>query len=184
MTKENRTEVCCSLPPGTATVVWRADRIVAVRLGRRALAGPSDNGACHALLSALDRGAAAAGLQYDLGSLPEFTRKVLRLCSRIPSGSVRTYGQLAVAAGRPGAARSVGQAMAANPLPLVIPCHRVVRSGGFIGGYTGGTAWKEFLLGREGWTLTGKGRTRRLAAWPGEPAGSAEKPETRMTNEK
>ena len=148
-------------------MVWRADRVVRVRLTRRPLKRPTDNGACHALLLALDRGAAAAGLQYDLGSLPEFTRKVLRLCGRIPPGSVRTYGQLAAAAGRPGAARAVGQAMAANPLPLVIPCHRVVRSGGFIGGYTGGTAWKEFLLGREGWTLVGKGRTRRLARRPG-----------------
>lgn len=183
MTRQNRTELRCSLPPGTATVVWRGDCIVAVRLGRRSLAAPSDSGACHALLAALDRGAAAAELRYDLGNLPEFTCRVLRLCGRIPSGSVRTYGQLARMAGRPGAARAVGQAMAANPLPLVIPCHRVVRAGGLIGGYTGGAAWKEFLLNREGWTLTGRGRSRRLAARPGSrPAGA--KPETRTTNEK
>ncbi len=162
----NRAQSSCSLPPGTATLVWRQDRVVAVKLSCRPLNHPNDSGVCNALLTALDRGPAAAGLRFDLGRLPEFTRAVLRLCSRIRSGQVRTYGELARAAGRPGAARAVGQAMATNPLPLIIPCHRVVRSNGYIGGYTGGMVWKEFLLEREGWTLTGRAGSRRLVSRP------------------
>jgi methylated-DNA-[protein]-cysteine S-methyltransferase len=158
----NQSETPCSLPPGTATVSWRGDRVVAVRLSRHRLRSHNVGEACRLLLEALDKGPAAAGLRYSLGDCSEFQRAVLRYCGRIRAGEVRTYGELARAAGRPGAARAVGQVMARNPLPLVIPCHRVVSAGGRLGGYTGGPAWKEFLLAREGWTFTGSGRARSL----------------------
>lgn len=85
----------------------------------------------------------------DLSSLPEFTRAVLRAASRIPRGQVTTYADLARAVGKPAAARAVGQAMKRNPVPVVIPCHRVVASNG-LGGYSAGLAWKRRLLRLEG----------------------------------
>lgn len=81
----------------------------------------------------------------------DFRRDVLRACAAIPEGQTRTYGELAAAAGRPRAARAVGTAMATNPLPPLVPCHRVVRGDGRIGNYgAGGTARKIEMLTREG----------------------------------
>jgi len=80
-----------------------------------------------------------------------FRRKVLDACARIPEGEVRTYGQLAAECGSPGAARAVGSAMAQNPVPGPIPCHRVVRGDGRLGEYSaGGSARKNEMLEREG----------------------------------
>jgi O-6-methylguanine DNA methyltransferase len=69
---------------------------------------------------------------------------------RVPAGTVVSYGELAALSGRPRAARAVGTAMARNPFPILVPCHRVVRSSGDIGEYGGGRAWKERLLRFEG----------------------------------
>jgi methylated-DNA-[protein]-cysteine S-methyltransferase len=79
-----------------------------------------------------------------------FQRKVLRRLSRLPFGRVISYGELAARAGSPKGARAVGAAMAANPMPVVIPCHRVIESRGKLGGYTGGVAIKKRLLTHEG----------------------------------
>ncbi len=79
-----------------------------------------------------------------------FQRAVWQALLEIPYGETRSYAQVAAAVGRPRAARAVGAANAANPLPLVIPCHRVVASGGSLGGYGGGLALKEALLRLEG----------------------------------
>ena len=94
----------------------------------------------------------------DLDSCPPFQQAVLRATARIPRGQVRTYGQLAAQLGKPGAARAVGNALAANPFPLVIPCHRVVRAGGRLGGFGGGSALKRALLAREGVAIGETGR--------------------------
>jgi methylated-DNA-[protein]-cysteine S-methyltransferase len=77
-----------------------------------------------------------------------FSLRVLALLRAVPYGSTLTYGELAAQAGRPRAARAVGQVMAANPLPLVIPCHRVLAAGGAPGGYSGGggQSTKKWLL--------------------------------------
>lgn len=81
----------------------------------------------------------------------EFYRRVWRETSRIPRGKVCTYGQIATKIDHPRAARAVGTALAANPFPLLIPCHRVIRSGGELGNYSaGGPAVKQHLLEREG----------------------------------
>ncbi len=84
-----------------------------------------------------------------LDGLSAFRRSVSRALRRVPFGRTVTYGQLARRAGRPGAGRAVGQAMAANPLPLLVPCHRVVAADG-LGGFGGGQALKRRLLALEG----------------------------------
>ncbi|MFH1910729.1 MAG: MGMT family protein, partial [Pseudomonadota bacterium] len=76
----------------------------------------------------------------------------------IPRGRVMTYGGLAAKLGLPGGARAVGNALAGNPFPLVIPCHRVVRSGGDLGGFGGGTDMKKALLMLEGVVFDRQGR--------------------------
>lgn len=95
-------------------------------------------------------------LDLDLDGIEGFRRIALETLAReVPWGETVTYGELADLAGRPRAARAVGSAMRDNPLPFVIPCHRVVAAGGKIGGYGGGrnaVALKRQLLTREGVT--------------------------------
>lgn len=75
-----------------------------------------------------------------------FERRVREAMLRIPYGATVSYGELAAAIGSPGAVRAVGTACARNPLPIIVPCHRVVAAGGRIGGYLGGTEMKRWLL--------------------------------------
>jgi O-6-methylguanine DNA methyltransferase len=86
-----------------------------------------------------------------LSSLTPFQRSVLLECAKIPRGETRTYSQIAAAIGKPKAARAVGNALAINPLAPLIPCHRVVRGDGKLGGYSakGGARKKRKLLARE-----------------------------------
>lgn len=94
----------------------------------------------------------AFDLPLDLGLLTAFQRKVLMTVMGVPRGEVTTYGDLAKRIGRPKAARAVGQALGSNPIPIVIPCHRVLASDGSLGGYSGreGVKTKEKLLQLEG----------------------------------
>ncbi|MFQ5948397.1 MAG: methylated-DNA--[protein]-cysteine S-methyltransferase [Acidimicrobiia bacterium] len=87
----------------------------------------------------------------DAAGRTQFERDVYRTVAAIPAGETRSYGEVAAAAGRPGAARAVGAAMARNPFPPLIPCHRVVAADGRLGGYGGGLALKKALLRIEGW---------------------------------
>src|SRR5205807_1330723 len=75
-----------------------------------------------------------------------FARRVLRATSRIPYGGVLSYAEVAADAGSPRGFRAAGNALGANPIPIVVPCHRVLRSGGALGGYGGGLERKRFLL--------------------------------------
>jgi len=86
----------------------------------------------------------------DWGLIEGFRRRVLTVTAQIPYGGVATYQDVARRAGQPRGARAAGQALGGNPIPVIIPCHRVVRSGGGMGGYGGGTDRKEFLLRLEG----------------------------------
>jgi methylated-DNA-[protein]-cysteine S-methyltransferase len=79
----------------------------------------------------------------------EFQRRVLAAAEAIPYGAHRTYGDVAAAAGNPKAVRAAGSALGANPLCVVVPCHRVLRSGGGLGGYAGGLDAKRWLLEHE-----------------------------------
>ena len=86
----------------------------------------------------------------DFGSYGAFQAKALQACQKIPYGKLVTYGSLAGLAGSPRAARAVGGAMAKNLTPIIIPCHRVIASGGGIGGFSSGLEWKRTLLKMEG----------------------------------
>jgi O-6-methylguanine DNA methyltransferase len=111
------------------------------------------------LLAAL-RSGRATGLRYDLSGLTSFERAVLAKTLEIPSGEVRPYGWVAREIGRPRAVRAVGSALGRNPVPVLIPCHRVVRSDGQIGNYGLGVPMKRALLSAEGVDLE---RLERLA---------------------
>lgn len=88
----------------------------------------------------------------DLAALADFERRVLELTRQIPVGQTRTYGEIAAALGTPGAARAVGRALGANPIPIIIPCHRVLAAGGKSGGFSapGGASTKLKILEIEG----------------------------------
>jgi methylated-DNA-[protein]-cysteine S-methyltransferase len=86
----------------------------------------------------------------DLSGVGSFQRRVLEACATIPVGQVRPYGWIATEIDNPGAVRAVGTALGRNPIPLVIPCHRVVRSDGAVGNYAFGADIKHDLLVREG----------------------------------
>ncbi len=88
-------------------------------------------------------------LRLDWSLTSPFARRVLRATQRIPYGAVATYGDVAARAGSPGGSRAAGNALGSNPMPIVVPCHRVVRAGGAMGGYTGGPERKELLLAVE-----------------------------------
>jgi methylated-DNA-[protein]-cysteine S-methyltransferase len=92
----------------------------------------------------------AFDLTLDLRLLSDFTRRVLTATAEIPYGRVATYKEVAAAAGSPRGFRAAGNALGSNPLPIVLPCHRVLHSGGGLGGYTGGLARKRVLLTIEG----------------------------------
>jgi O-6-methylguanine DNA methyltransferase len=97
------------------------------------------------LLPAL-RGRTTSSPALDLGALTEFERDVLSATRRIPAGETRPYGWVAREAGRPRAVRAVGSVLARNPVPLLVPCHRVVRADGRLGDYMFGPAHKQELL--------------------------------------
>jgi methylated-DNA-[protein]-cysteine S-methyltransferase len=94
-------------------------------------------------------------LRVDLSPLPAFQRAVLEELALVPYGRVDTYGGLARRIGKPRAARAVGGALNRNPIPIVVPCHRIVGAGGKLVGYAGGLERKQTLLGLEGAILPG-----------------------------
>lgn len=124
--------------------------VIRVRLGAR---GRRQRGAGDRHLARFFREAAAYArgkrraftVPFALELQGDFTRRVLLAAARISYGRTTTYAALARAAGSPRAARAAGQAMKRNPLPLIIPCHRVLAAGGF-GGFSCGLAWKKRLL--------------------------------------
>jgi methylated-DNA-[protein]-cysteine S-methyltransferase len=106
-------------------------------------------------VDALDR------IKVDLKDVNEFRRTVLTTLRKlVVPGMTISYGELAAAVGHPGAARAVGTAMATNPAPIILPCHRVLASDGTLGGYGGGLKMKRQLLELEGVPLSKEGRRR------------------------
>ncbi len=97
---------------------------------------------------------ATMSVPIDLRGLAGFQRSVLSTCLTIEPGTIRSYGWIAEQLENPGSVRAVGTALGRNPIPLIIPCHRVVRSDGAIGNYAFGTEMKRQLLVREGAILT------------------------------
>ena len=103
----------------------------------------------HRLKGYLEGEKAAFDDRLDLTAASPFQGSVWQATRRIPYGHTRSYAWIAREIGKPQAARAVGQALAANPLPILIPCHRVIASDGSLGGFTGGCGVKGFLLGME-----------------------------------
>lgn len=96
----------------------------------------------------------------DLSAGSAFQRRVWEVLRTIPRGKTRTYSEVAAAIGRPKAVRAVGGACGANPVPVLVPCHRVLAAHGGLGGFSGGLDWKRTLLAREGVAL---GENRRAS---------------------
>lgn len=101
----------------------------------------------------------------DLDRCPPFQRRVLLAEYGIPRGYVSTYGRIARYLENPSASRAVGSALARNPFPLVIPCHRALRSDGSLGGFQGGLAMKRRLLEMEGTRFREDGRVLMERVW-------------------
>ncbi len=159
-------------PIGVCGLAWRGQGLVGVqlpeqdaeataaRLGRRFAdlepAPPSAEALdARARILSLLAGRQDADLSpilLDLEHTPAFERRVYAIARQIPPGSTLTYGEIAARAGEPGGAQAVGQAMGRNPWPIVVPCHRVVGSGGKLGGFSaaGGSKAKLRLLAIEG----------------------------------
>ncbi len=124
---------------------------LAARLSPRVLEAPARlDDARRQLEDYFDGRRGGFDLAVDLSLVAPFTDRVLTRTAAIPPGQVLTYGALAAEIGHARAARAVGNALGSNPIPIVVPCHRVVRSGGGLGGYTGGIHRKEHLLDLEG----------------------------------
>lgn len=157
-------------PIGDFWIAWRGDRLLGAlrtsdgpgferwylsRLGGHATREPAlPPGLARKLRAAL-AGEAKGGLRFDLERLTEFEQAVLRKALEIPFGEVRSYAWVAREIGHVRAVRAVGTALARNPIPLFIPCHRVVRSDGAVGDYgAGGPEAKRAMLQHEGLDLT------------------------------
>jgi O-6-methylguanine DNA methyltransferase len=89
----------------------------------------------------------------DLSNGTTFQQKVWNALRKIPTGKTKSYGEIARAIGKPRAVRAVGGACGANPIPVLVPCHRVLAANGKIGGFSGGLDWKRELLARDGVSL-------------------------------
>ena len=98
-----------------------------------------------------------ASVSLDMSATPDFNRRVYALAQTIPPGETLTYGEVAARIGEPGQAQAVGQALGANPFPIIVPCHRVVAAGGKLHGFSapGGLDTKRKLLALEGSSLNG-----------------------------
>jgi methylated-DNA-[protein]-cysteine S-methyltransferase len=125
---------------------------LAARLSPRVLESPARLDAARRELDEyFDGKRRAFDLPLDWSLTRGFSGRVLRATARIGFGEISTYAEVASRAGSPRAVRAAGNALGSNPLPVVVPCHRVLRTGGALGGYTGGLERKQFLLGLEGY---------------------------------
>ncbi len=146
-------------PLGAITVtVDDRGRIVAIdfskKSGIRGSGAPvRDPAKCKAVLEAIDEFLKGKRSSFNIATSmrngTEFQRKVWNALLEIPFGETRSYKEIAERIGKPLAARAVGNAAGANPIPIVIPCHRLVASHGKLGGYSGGIEKKKMLLGIE-----------------------------------
>lgn len=155
------------------------DGISLVRFGTgrtRAASAPARRHACQAreeLAQFFDGERSYFSVAIDLAGIRPFQRAVLDATAKIPLGEVRSYRWVAAGAGNRAAVRAAGSALRTNPVPLIVPCHRVVRTDGSLGGYAGGAALKRFLLRLESEIpdLVGRASSRRVCRL-GCPASS------------
>lgn len=119
------------------------------RFGRELHCSTIDDESRNAVTAALE-GHGSGEIKIDFSALSQFERKVLETLLKIPKGEVRTYAWVAREAGNPAASRAVGNACARNPVPFIVPCHRVVPTGGGVGSYFYGPGLKKEILNAEG----------------------------------
>ncbi len=134
------------------TVSTRDGRVASIKLGERCPERPTtpfDRRVSAELSAYLDGDRTGFTVPFEPAGT-EFQRRVWLELTRIPYGETRTYGEVARSIGKPGASRAVGQANNRNPVPLIVPCHRVVGAGGALGGFGAGVALKKRLLSLEG----------------------------------
>lgn len=154
--------------------IWLPGTFGTGAAGGRAQSAPAGNGAPASLSGAravegMIRAYFVEGKPFDIpwqwmrmDRLTPLQRRVLQVTARIPYGDLRTYKEIAGELGKPAAARFVGNTLAANPYPLFIPCHRVIRSDGSIGGFGGGAPMKAGLIRHE------SGSAHGVLAQPGQ----------------
>jgi O-6-methylguanine DNA methyltransferase len=167
---------------GDVIVVWREDeagpKILGLTLPRTGVDGHEDPDCCYPqttigrlceqIARFLDGEALELPVEYlDRTRCSDFQWRVLMAEKEIPRGYVCSYGQLAAVVGKPKAARAVGTALARNPFPIIIPCHRTVRRDGSLGGFGGGLPLKRALLEMEGVAFDHRGRVRAEHFWVG-----------------
>ena len=142
-------------PRGLLALAFETDdldetmRFVARKVSPAIIRLPSAVGPVHSWLDAYFGGRTVPELCLDRSLITPFQDRVLIATAGIPPGEVRTYGQVAAMAGNPKAARATGRALGANPIPIVLPCHRVVAADGSLHGYAGGLDRKRLLLDHE-----------------------------------
>lgn len=131
----------------------RIESLVRKEFPDRALEPAPESGLCATararILDYLENRKPLPPIPVDPGKGTAFDRKVWKAIGAIPFGKTRTYREIAQSAGTPGGARAVGRACGRNPVPLLVPCHRVVASGGGLGGFSGGLGIKKTLLDLE-----------------------------------
>lgn len=173
-------------PFGKAGLVWTERggtfKILQVYLPRRGVsmaglirqafpgAGRRSGEASELILEGIRRILRGRAFEYDpsilnLEACTDFQRRVLLEEQKVPRGKVSTYGKIAARLDLPKGARAVGSALAANPFPLLIPCHRTVRSNGDLGGFGGGLKMKKALLEMEGVRFDRRGRVEPPFLW-------------------
>lgn len=143
-------------PFGELLVAKEGEAVVEIRFRPGDVDGVRDDRAVAGVAAQLDEYFRGERRAFDLPLAPrgtEFQQLVWAALQRIPYGETRSYADIAREIGRPAAVRAVGAANGANPIPIVIPCHRVVASDGGLGGYGGGLARKRWLLAHEGAVL-------------------------------
>ena len=142
-------------PCGPLTVVADDEYVHEIRFGRRRARPGTPTPILREAVRQLKQYFAGRRTTFDLPLrlvAPRFKSAVLAELEAIPPGETRSYGEVAEAVGSPRGARAVGQAVGSNPLPVVIPCHRVLAANRRLGGFGGGLKWKRFLLELEGAT--------------------------------
>ena len=144
-------------PRGLASIAYPDDPIeqqleeVASTISPRVMAAPERTDLVRRQLDEYFAGRRRGfDVPIDWRALHGFREQVLRATARIPFGQVSTYREIATEAGSPNAYRAAGNALGSNPVPIVVPCHRVLHAGGGLGGYTGGLDRKRYLLRLEG----------------------------------
>ncbi|MDO4534006.1 MAG: methylated-DNA--[protein]-cysteine S-methyltransferase [Coriobacteriia bacterium] len=157
MTSEDASYFTYNTPVGKVTIECDGTAIVRLVPGEATLEGRhAPTVVANKAATQLQEYFAGKRRIFDVPIAPRgsvFQNDVLRAVEHIPYGETRTYSEIAATIDRPGAARAVGSALSANPIPIIIPCHRVVPSGGGLGGYAYGPEMKRYLLNLEGASL-------------------------------